>query len=531
VDVSTAAPDKEYNKDLAIEKADIDAANTNVSVTPNNTISGENVKDLLKITNGGYDDYNAAPEGSKSYWYEMTLASPNYELVKGDGQKVSVNSYAKDKGLTLTLREDTGGTIRPKKLTASIEGELIKTYDGDGISSGDAEVEKHVKINEEIYDDIGLQIKAEFDNDPNASASEADTEPKPHNVKYTISLDSTINNGNYVLDAGSAELPGVGRINRRELTVVAEPVSVYVGGSVPDINTTHRGYVTNWANEADEEANMSFMDGLYYGTPYGVAGTKAQRVGTYAIYGWYINDADEKIPSGNLGLNYKFVQDAANDKAFTVKRASVAPTPIPVQSVNNTRPEQSNPDTKITPTGDIYNQISKDMSSGFGDNGAAALEYKDKNGNVIAKETIDSGEIHGTGLEMGNGLDETPNNPDKLANIGIAGGEIVNMEGADAAGMANIEVSGDGTTVNLEVYSIQDKDSSGLGNSAAEITNADSRTGLASIEITDEKHDILGEENEDKIHKEKKEGKIAIKSSDDDDEIELTVEKQGVNVA
>lgn len=534
VDVSTAVPDKEYNKDLAIEDADIDTANTNISVTPNNTISGENVKDLLRITKGGYDDYNAALEGSKSYWYEMTLASPNYELVKGAGQEVSVDSYAKDKGLKLTLREETGGTIRPKKLTASIVAELTKTYDGDGISSGDADVRKPVQINGEIYkgDDIGLQITAEFDNDPNATTSEEDTEPKPHEVMYTISLDRTINKGNYVLDAGSAELPGVGRINRRELTVVAEPVSVNVGGSVPDINTNHRGYVTNWANEEDKEANMSFMDGLYYGTPYGDAGTKAQRAGTYAIYGWYINDADEKMSSGNLGLNYKFVQDAANDNAFTVKRASIAPTPTPASSANNTM--QSNPDTKITPIGDIYNQISKDMSSGFGDNGAAALEYKDKNGNVIARETIDSGEIHGTGLEMGNGLDDTPNNPDKLANIGIAGGDIVNMEGADAAGMANIEVSGDGTTVNLEVYSIQDKDVSGSGNSAAEITNADSRTGLASIEITDEKHDILGEENKDKIEEEKKEGKIAIKSSngeDDDDEIDLTVEKEGVNVA
>ena len=54
-----------------------------------------------------------------------------------------------------------------------------------------------------------------------------------------------------------------------------------------------------------------------------------------------------------------------------------------------------------------------------------------------------------------------------------------------------------------------------------------------SIAITNEKQNIIGEEVEDKEEEQEKEGEIAIKSSngEDDDEIELTVEKQGVNVA
>ena len=120
---------------------------------------------------------------------------------------------------------------------------------------------------------------------------------------------------------------------------------------------------------------------------------------------------------------------------------------------------------------------------------------------------------------------------DSNANIGIAGGDIVNMEGANAAGSVNIETNGEGTVVNLEVFSIDEEKKSGTSNSTAEITNMDSQNGMSSIEIRDEKQNMLGEDIEDK--KEEKEGKIAIKSSngEDDDEIELTVEKQGVNVA
>jgi hypothetical protein len=57
----------------------------------------------------------------------------------------------------------------------------------------------------------------------------------------------------------------------------------------------------------------------------------------------------------------------------------------------------------------------------------------------------------------------------------------------------------------------------------------DSQNGMASIEIRDEKQNIIDEDVRDK--KDEKEGKIAIKSSNGEDEIELTVEKQGVNVA
>ena len=262
----------------------------------------------------------------------------------------------------------------------------------------------------------------------------------------------------------------------------------------------------------DQNAYRDFVNGLSFRTE---AGTATTSPGQYAVYGWYRGNK-----AGLAGLNYTFVQDAANDTALTVNYVN-----------NNT----GNPDTKITPNGNIYHQISKDMNSGFGDNGAAAIEYKDKSGKVIARESIDSGEIHGTGLTMGNG-DEDNSNPNKgVSNIGIAGGDIVNMEGADAASVANIEVSGDGTTVNLEIFSIGGDAQSADKNAAAEITNAAdvANTGVnSSIAITSDGQNLL-EEIKDKQKEQEKEGEIAIKSSDgqSEDEIELTVEGKGVNVA
>lgn len=178
-------------------------------------------------------------------------------------------------------------------------------------------------------------------------------------------------------------------------------------------------------------------------------------------------------------------------------------------------PIWGNPDTKITPNNNVYNQISKDMNSGFGDNGVAAIEYQDKGGKVLARENIDSGEIHSSGLKMGTDAGDMSNRDKGASNIGIVGGDIVNMEGVDAAGSANIEVSGSGTTVNLEVV---------------DITNADNKQRSAGIEIMEEKKDILGEEAKDK---KEKESEIAIKSSSGahEDEIELKVESDGVNVA
>ena len=174
-----------------------------------------------------------------------------------------------------------------------------------------------------------------------------------------------------------------------------------------------------------------------------------------------------------------------------------------------------------------------------------------------------------------------------LANIGIAGGDIVNLDGADAASLANIEVDGDGSIVNLQVFSINgDEQSSGstsaaeivsndkAGNSSMEIVSSDgannsameiissdnaadssmeivsadgdrqakaeiadadenvSSANRAGIQIVDEAGNVLEEENEDKAEKEEKEGEIAIESSDSQqDEIELKVEGTGVNAA
>ena len=193
------------------------------------------------------------------------------------------------------------------------------------------------------------------------------------------------------------------------------------------------------------------------------------------------------------------------------------------------------------------------MSSGFGDTGAAAIEYRDKGGNVIAMETINSGEIHEGGTD-GDLTGQSTN----LANIGIVGGDIVNIEGADAASTADIQVSGDGTVINLEVLPLQEGNSAS-NDGTAEITNTSEITNsvenlntdtdgstaeislngnnssgdsVAQIQVVDDTQK-LEDETGDKAEEKEKESESAIESSQEqeDDEIELKVEDEGVNVA
>jgi hypothetical protein len=223
-----------------------------------------------------------------------------------------------------------------------------------------------------------------------------------------------------------------------------------------------------------------------------------------------------------LGRNYSFSQAVNNENAFTV---------------NYLGDNNGIPDIQFTPTRDVYQQISRDRGSGFGDNGMAAIEYVNKDGQVIGRETVDSGEIHG-GRNAAIAITGVDPDSTSLANIGISGGDVVNMDGVNAAGQANIEVDGDGSIVNLQVVPLDGAQSADGRNSAAEIVATDENGSVrnnssASIQIVDESGNVLEEEHEDKAEKQEKEGEIAIESEDgqNEDEIELKVEGEGVNVA
>lgn len=496
------APRKTYDGTTTIKGT----AAANENLVPYGLLAGENANILINSAN--YNDANAGT--NKGYTYNITLGNENYTLVQGtNAPDISVSGNGLKGKITAN-----DGTIEKRIVTPTVNGMMPKVYDGttDGTQNAVANVSLGNVIN---GDNVGLTAKAVYDN-PNAGKSEGSAELQNHKVTYTLNL----SNPNYKLAADT--ITGTGTISRKGLNIVATPVSINSGEAMPKFSGTVGGFVAG---------DMGLASGFTFGT---LPTVTNMSVGSNPVYGWYRNQT-----AGNYGLNYTFSQDAGNETAFTVQANRVL---------------NDNPDTKITPSSNIYNQISKDMNSGFGDKGAAAIEYKDKSGNVIARENINSGEIHGVGVEGGNDTEKINMESTTLANIGIAGGDIVNMEGADAASIANVEVEGDGSVVNLEVFSLTRDEQSG-SNGAAEITSSGNgvndgskavaeielmdeiqnvdKSASAAIQIVDESGKVLKEDNEDKTEKKEKKGEIAIESSNSqvDDEIELKTEGKGVNVA
>ncbi|SFB11534.1 filamentous hemagglutinin N-terminal domain-containing protein [Selenomonas ruminantium] len=530
VDMGGDAPSKEYDGNTDI---DLTEANENLSATIN-VATGDTVK--VVIDKADFRDKHATDAGQKVYDYDVRIEDTNndisyrdYELKLASSTTRALEMETSSDGQTAKL---TGfdGTITPRTLNITSISDASKTYDGTDkvINAGqyiNVDMSNVVTGDENkigldgvtgTYQPVTIGSTTYLGSDAGTAESDDKDSLVTHDVVYTL----TLNNPDYVFATGSNN-NGTGTIARKGLNIVATPVSVNVGDSVPaSFNGSVQGLVKN--NIVDD---TGLADSFTFG-PDGTLSTTT--AGKYGIYGWYMGKK-----SGNFGRNYTFDQVPGNATAFTVN------------FVNNT----DNPDTKITPTPDIYHKISKDMNSGFGDNDIAAIEYRNKKGTVIGTVTIDSGEVHNGGAKSGTVVTDLDMDNTNLGKIGIAGDDIVNMEGANAASNANIAVSGDGTTVNLEVYAVKDEDQSQANNAVAEITATDSKTGTASIEMVDnaeavnggvakielldEKSNLLGEENEDKVEKEEKEGKIAIKSNDgqDEDEIELTIEKEGVNVA
>ena len=470
-----SAPTKEYDGTTAISNDYNTVGNLNLDTT--NLVTGDTIK--VNVVSADYADKNAA-NGTKVYTYGLNWDNGNYDLAvqsSANGEALQVTGYAN--GQVTGSLSGTNGTITPRTLTVQSVKDADKEYDG---TTAVVNAAYNVSLNNIVNgDNVGLVASGQYD-DANASANDTSAAPAVQNVNYTLNL----TNGNYQLAQNTAQ--GKGTIRRKGLAIVADPVSINAGEAMP----VFTGKVTGFVN-GERDNYTAFINSLIYKTNNGVSNTTP---GSYGVYGWYMGKKN-----GLVGRNYIFDQSAANDSALTI---------------NYVNTNMGNPDTKITPSNNVYNQISKDMNSGFGDNGVAAIEYQDKKGKVLARENIDSGEIHGSGLVMGNDAGDMSNQNNGVSHIGIVGGEIVNMEGVDAASSANIEVSANGTTVNLEVV---------------DITNADNMQSIAGIEIMDKKEDILGEEAKDKTKE--KESEIAIKSSsgDHEDEIELKVESDGVNVA
>jgi len=507
VDIA-ATPTKTYDGKTDVGVTDAGVDNKNLSVDTTNVLPNDRINLLVKadfVGSDGTPDAHVTAAGTKGYRYNITMDNDDYALVNGGNRSFSTNNDGKTAVIT-----GSDGTITPRILTIASISPVSKVYDGtDTVANASQYIHvnpANVVAGEE--NKLGLEsITGRYQpktvgsttylgSDAGTSETDSPNSLILHDVVYTLAL----NNPDYVFATGTNNV-GKGTISRRGLNIVANPASINMGDSLP---SSFSGSVQGLL------AGDLGLAGRFVFGPDGQVNTSV--AGDYGIYGWYRGNK-----AGSLGLNYTFDQASANDTALTVN------------FINRT----DNPDTKITPTPDIYHKISKDMHSGFGDNDIAAIEYQDKNGTVIGTITINSGEVNGKGIVSGN--DELNIGNADLSKIGIAGGDIVNMEGADAAGIANIELTGDGSTVNLEVFALDEVDQnlSNKANSVAEITNTETNANaVAQIELLDEKR-VITDEEDDKIEKQEKEGKIAIKSSNEqnEDEIELDVEGKGVNIA
>ena len=250
--------------------------------------------------------------------------------------------------------------ITPRTLTVASVAAMNKEYDGtiDGVDNAQDKIALTNYIAKD-KDNLGFTATAVYDN-PNAGKSEDTDELQEHQVTYTLSLA----NPNYQLETDT--LTGTGTISRKELTIVATPASVNMGEPLPQFTGTVEGLVP---------ADSSLASSFTFATLPDVNTSNVTGAQTpYPIYGWYRNSYE----GGNFGLNYTYSQDPANETAFTV---------------NYINTDMGNPDLKPTPTHDVYQQVAKDVTSGFGGNNAASLQYVDKNGKVLAQRRLAAAQL------------------------------------------------------------------------------------------------------------------------------------------
>lgn len=436
-----AAPVREYDGSTALPGGYDTAANIRQDKT--NLIGGDTIN--IGVVAADYADKNAA-DGTKGYAYKLNWDNGDYELVAqptAAGETMTVTG-ASSNGVQGTL-SGTNGTITPRLLSVQSVADAVKEYDG---TTGVKNAAVNVAFNDRIIrgDNIGLTASAEYDN-ANAGVSEDSDELIRHKVNYKLNLA----NSNYQL--AENEVQGEGVIRRKGLEVVAEPAVVNAG----DVMPAFAGHV-NGAIPADNGVADTF-------TFHPSAGVTTATPGEYAVYGWYKGNT-----SGNLGQNYSFSQAAGNDTAFTVNLTD------PGREYHNT----VNPNSSFIPDRTAYKQAALDPAAAgeFRSTGKAALEYRDKKGTVLGVTTIGSGDVYengniaqsnksagganstenasGVGSETGSsGLEAIARveagGKNKLARIGITGDDVVNMENVDAGNVAQIEVDGDGSIVNLEI--------------------------------------------------------------------------------
>ncbi|TYZ20327.1 YDG domain-containing protein [Selenomonas ruminis] len=407
-------PVKEYDRDTSLADKYLDKANINVDNT--NVIGGDTVG--VFIQSGSYKDWNA--DTGKDYTYQLGWTNGNYAL-----KDTTAGESLTTDGMTAELTGHNG-TIEKRLLTVTDVTRADKTYDGtDGVLNAAG----NIVLDDRIIkgDNIGLKASGTYDNG-NAAAGEDTDALLDHDVSYTLSLDNT----NYQLDKTSAA--GKGTIRRKGLDIVAEPQKINVGETIPPFTGSVLGL---------EEKDSNLVDAFTF-APKDEKEISNSIPGKYGVYGWYKGKT-----AGNVGQNYIFSQNPANEEAFIVNLVD------PGREYHDT----VNPKSQFRPDQTAYQQSSLDDVSAFGGMAKAALEYRDTKGTVLGITTISSGDVHELedGGNISEGLDGDLNeirsmdNRERLAKIGITGSDVVNMENVDAGSVANIQVDSQGEIVNLEI--------------------------------------------------------------------------------
>lgn len=388
-------------------------------------ISNIDVKDQHKILTGddlglevdgaSYDDKNAGT--GKKVSYKLKWGNSNYELA-ADAADTDVTTTGNGEA-TLT---NGNGVIEKRKLTGMTVNDASKTYDGttDVINAAD-----NIRFDNVVKGDrINLIVNGTYDN-ANASTAEDSDSLINHKVSYTIGLGTDGDSQNYELDANNTAATGSGEIKRRELLVTADKKDVRVGDAMPSFT----GRVDGWV--AGEENSSDFI----FKTADNADTTKPN---SYPVYGWYTNEKGDDVKEGNYGLNYYIRQAPSNASAFKVELVD------PGREYH----ESLSPKTQFRPDNTAYNQAAMDYSNSRYTGYDTALEYQDKNGEVLGELSITNS---GIGMNVPNG-DET--DIDKTS-YGITGANVVNMDGAEAAGTAEIALDSDGEIVNLKAMPLK----------------------------------------------------------------------------
>ena len=397
-----------------------------------NVITGK--KDVINLTVGdaSYDRKDAGSSAGLDYTLGWDNKNYRLNLKAADSSKdFSASAAGKDSVKVATKQ----GEITQRELTIdpNVLAEISKTYDGTTAWDGDAA--KNLTFNNVIGSDVlDVTADAEFD-DANAADSELENE-KIHKVTYK---NISIANKNYKLADPDAEAQGSGVIHRAGLTVTADEASIRSGEPLPG----YHGTIAGWYQKDGD----AYKDSFTFDAP----DADSRKPGKYGIYGWYVNAQGNKVASGNVGKNYVFSQAASNDTALTVEAVD------PGREYHDT----VNPGSQFRPDHTSYEQASQDFASNFNHGTSTALEYRDANGTVLGTLTV-SGDVDRTaaGTEQ---MDQ------KKAEIGIAGAEVINMDGAEAASAASIRIADSGDVVNLELESIEPSASAAVNDKEAEI--------------------------------------------------------------